>query len=189
MKTNLTSGIQNRIVAAIAAAVISSSFALPQHAFAGGKATDPAGAPSTGGAGGGGGTSTGGGGGGGGGNKPTAPKPAPAPILSAALTFTAPVTVNGVVPQATGSYRIDPYYPTLSLMTLNVSGSSINDPDGSLFYVNVTTTNSYYGVGAAAFTITAGAGSATVAAYVVPGTTVTSVTVTDSLGNVILTGN
>lgn len=187
MKTILTSSIQNRLIAVIAAAVIGGSFALPQHAFAGGKATDPAGAPSTGGAGGGGGTATGGGG------KPgtvtPAPKPAPAPILTAPLTFTAAVTMGGVVPQATGSYRIDPYYPTLSLMTVNVSANSIYEPDGSLFYVTVTTANSYYGIGASTFAITAGAGSATAVGYVLPGATVTSVTVTDSLGNVILIGH
>ena len=184
MKTILTSSIQNRLIAVIAAAVIGGSFALPQHAFAGGKATDPAGAPSTGGTGGGGGTSTGGG-------KPgtVTPKPAPTPILTAPLTFTAPVTINGVVPQATGSYRIDPYYPTLSLMTVNVSANSINDPDGSVFYVTVTTANSYYGIASSTFAITGGAGSATSVGYVLPGATVTSVTVTDSLGNVILIGH
>ncbi len=183
MKTNQTSHIQSRLFAAIAAAVISASFALPHDAFAGGKATDPAGAPSTGGAGGGGGTSTGGGGGG-----KVAPKPALPPILTAPLTFTSPVTINGVLPQATGSYRIDPYYPTLSLLTLNLSASSINDPDGSVFYVTVTTANSYYGISATTFTITGGVGAATAVGYVLPGATVSSVTVTDILGQVILTG-
>lgn len=184
MKTKLTSGIQNRLIATIAAAAfIGGGFAQPQHAFAGGKATDPAGAPSTGGAGGGGGTSTGGGG------KTGTVKPAPAPILAAALIFTAPVTINGVVPQATGAYRVDPYYPTLSLMTVNISANSINDVDGSLYFVTITTANNYYGIASSTFAITAGAGAATAIGYVVPGATVTSVTVTDALGNVILIGH
>ena len=144
-------------------------------------------------------TGGGGGGGGGGGKKTTTvvtvtptptPPPAPAPFVTKTLAFTAVSQVNGVDPVCTGSYHIDPYYPTLSLMTVNVETSSVSAPDGTLLYVKINgtggtiypfTSNSIYVIG--------GYGLSTYSAYVTPGTVITSVTICDAFGNVIASGN
>jgi hypothetical protein len=149
-----------------------------QNSFASGKAVDPIGAPSTG----------GGGGTGGGGNKP-APKPAPAPVVTVPLTFTPVSSYDGVVPACTGSYRVDPYYPTLSLMTMTVQASSVNVPDGTILSVNVVGAGgSFYGAMNNAFLITAQSGSCVLSQYVTPGSTVKSVTITDANGTIVLSG-
>ena len=134
---------------------------------------------------------------GGGGKKTTtvvtvtpAPTPAPAPFVTKTLAFSAVSPVNGVNPVCTGGYHIDPYYPTLSLMTVNVETSSVNAPDGTLLYVNINgsggtlypfTSNAIYVIG--------GYGLSTYSAYVTPGTVITSVTICDASGNVIASGN
>jgi hypothetical protein len=142
---------------------------------------------------------SGGGGGGGGGKSSTtvvvSPTPAPtpvtnpAPFVTATLAFSAVSPVNGVDPVCTGSYHIDPYYPTLSLMTVNVEVSSVNAPDGTALFVNINGTGGtlYPFTSNAIFTI-GGYGLATYSAYVTPGTVITSVTITDGNFNVIASG-
>ena len=44
----------------------------------------------------------------------------------------------------TGGYQVDPYYPTLSLLTLNVNASAVNEPDGTLLYVTLNLIGSGY---------------------------------------------
>lgn len=186
----LTSTLLHRIGTSLALAIVCGSFALPQNSFAKQGATDPIPGTSKGG------TSTGGGGGGGGGGKSsttvTSPTPTPVqPIVSAPLTFTSSASLDGVVPQGTGSYRVDPYYPTLSLITVNVSCSSVNEPDGSPLYVMVTTTtgSTVYPFTSNQISLLGQAGSVAYSLYCTPGTLVTGVTVVDVLGNVLLTGN
>jgi hypothetical protein len=194
----LTSYTFRALCVAITGAILCGSFITTQQSQASGGATDPIPGTSkssikSGGGGGGGGTSTNS-------NKPkvgtTIPAPAPAPapatqpIVSATLTFTAAAQVNGVVPQYSGNYQIDPYYPTLSLMTVNVQASYVNVPDNTVLYIAAT------GVGGTVYPFTnypivinGGAGSGSCSAYVTPGTTLQGVVITDASGNVIATGN
>jgi hypothetical protein len=171
-----------RLVCASIAATILCGGALDLQAS--GKASDPAGAPSTGGAG-------GGGGGGKGGTTSTtpAPKPAPTPILIAPLTFIAQPDAAGNVPLCTGSYQIDPYYPTLSLLTLNVSASSVNVPDGTSLYVIVNLVGYGYLATSNIIPVTSQTGSLRISGYVALGTTIQSVVITDASGTVIAIGN
>ena len=191
----LTSHLTRSFIAAIVAAVICG---MTHDTQASGGATDPipgtskSGIKS-------GGTASGGGGGGGGKSSTVTVTPTPAPVVvvpvnpqplvSAPLTFTAGGSIAGVTPQATGSYHIDNYYPTLSLMTVDLSASSVNEADGSPCYVMINTTGgTFYLFTNNSFSLLNQAGSASVSAYVTPGTVLTSVTVVDLLGNVILTG-
>jgi hypothetical protein len=179
-----TSKMTQFIVASMTVAILCGSVSNIQ---ASGKTTDPAGAPSTGGAGGGGGTSTGGGGGGG---KSTTPiSPAPTPILVAPLTFVCVPDVSGNVPVCTGSYQIDPYYPTLSLLTLKVSASSVNVPDGTVLYVAINLIGYGYLATSNTILIAGQAGSLTLSGYIVPGATIQSVVITDANGAIIAAGN
>ena len=165
--------------------------------LASGGSTDPI--PGTsksglsgGGSGGGGGGTSGGGGGGGKTVTPTptpTPTPAPQPIVSGTLTFAVNMTYGGIAPQATGSYRIDPYYPTLSLCTVNVQTSNVNLPDGSALYLRVTTVGgTQYPFTSNVIPIVAGSGTGSYSLYVSHGSTVQMVEVYDINGNVILTG-
>ena len=171
----------------VLATLLCASAALGSNALAGGKATDPAPsaspAPST-------------GGGGANSRKPTptptpAPKPAVQPIYTAPLTFTAAATLNNTVPQCTGSYQVDPYYPTLSLLTVSVHCSAMNVPDGTLFYVYVHgVSGTIYGPNTSnAIPVAAAAGNCSISQYLTPGTVIQSVVVADSTGAVILNGN
>ncbi|MBL9175453.1 MAG: hypothetical protein JNL10_18065 [Verrucomicrobiales bacterium] len=137
-------------------------------------------------------------GGGGGGKKggsvtPTpapAPAPAPQPIVVAPLTFTANATLNGIAPYCTGSYRVDPYYPTLSLMTVSVNVSLAAVPDGTVLLVNVNGTGgTLYPFTSNQILVTAQSGTCSYSEYLTPGTTIQSVVITDLAGNVLLTGN
>jgi hypothetical protein len=119
-----------------------------------------------------------------------APAPAPQPIVVQPLTFTPTSSPGGLLPACTGSYRIDPYYPTLSLMTLSVDLSSIGEPDGTFLQVNINGTGgTLYPFTATTVYILANAGAATVSEYITPGTVITGITISDSFGNVILSGN
>ena len=142
-------------------------------------------------------TSTGGGGGGGGKKTTTVvtvtptptPTPAPAPFVTKTLTFSAVSQVNGSDPVCTGGYHIDPYYPTLSLMTVNIETSSVNAPDGTLLYVKINGTGgTLYPFTSNAIYVIGGYGLSTHSAYVTPGTVITSVTICDASGNVIASG-
>ena len=145
-------------------------------------------------------TGGGAGGGGGGGGKPTAvtvvsspvvlpPAPPPAPFVASVLAFTPVSQVNGVDPVCSGDYHIDPYYPTLSLMTVNVDATSVNAPDGTTLFVSVTGTGGIlYPFTSNVINITGGIGLCTYSVYVTPGTVITGVNITDATGRVIATG-
>ncbi len=197
----------SRSVAALLAVTLLCGIAAPEVGFAKQGATDPIPGTSNGAtnSGGGGSTSTtssGGANSGGvnsggansGGSKtvvtsPT-PAPAPQPIVTAALTFTAAASVNGVVPVCTGSYHIDPYYPTLSLLTVSVQSSSMNVADGTQLYVAVNGANgTLYPVTTNIMTIAGQSGSCTLSAYITLGTTISSVMITDASGTVIAAGH
>ena len=184
----IPSNIQSLLVATIVAslAIVSSSQAKQ-------GATDPIPGTSKGA------TNTGGGGGGGGGggksSTPVAspivlpPAPPPAPFVTQTLTFTPVAQVNGVDPVCTGGYHIDPYYPTLSLMTVNVETTSVNAPDGTALYVNITGTGgTLYPFTPNVIAIVGQSGLCTYSVYITPGTVITSVTITDVSGRVIATG-
>ncbi|MEO8616768.1 MAG: hypothetical protein ABI600_16620 [Luteolibacter sp.] len=187
MKTTSNTFRGSRI--ALLATIIAGSLALTQHSYAKAGATDPIPGTSKSG------LSTGGGGGGGGGKSSTpvvAPTPAPAPqaIVTATLNFTAAAQVNGVIPTCTGSYHIDPYYPTLSLMTVDVRTDSVNVPDGTQLYVTVNGTGgTLYPFTSNVILITAQSGTCSHSVYVTPGTTITSVVISDAFGTVISAGN
>ena len=187
-----TSILLNRLGASCFLAIICGSFALPQSSFAKQGATDPIPGTSKGA------TNSGGGGGGKSSSTTTTTTTTPVtpppvvpvqPIVTAPLTFTSTASLDGVVPQGTGSYRIDPYYPTLSLITVNVSCSSINEPDGSPCFVFVTTSGgTVYPFTTNQLSLLGQAGSVAYNLYCTPGTVVTGVTVVDMVGNVLLSG-
>lgn len=186
----LTTIIIKGLCASVIAATLCCSIS---DSHASGKTSDPTGAPSTGGAGGGGSTSSGGTNSGGVKSKsPTstspAPKPAPTPILAAPLTFICTPDSTGNVPVCTGSYQIDPYYPTLSLLTLNVQASSLNMPDGSYLYVTINMVGYGYPATSNIILVANQSGTLTMSGYVTPGTTVQSVVITDASGAVVAIG-
>lgn len=141
-----------------------------------------------------GGTSTGGGGKGGGGKGGSttpapapAPAPAPQPIIVAPLAFASSGAIAG---NCTGSYRIDPYYPTLSLMTVTVSVDSSDLADYSNLYVEVATSGgTAYPFTSNVISVLAGAGTVSYSIYVTPGTSVAGVVVHDAAGVVDFAGN
>jgi hypothetical protein len=169
-------------------AVIVASLSVVTAAHARQGATDPIPGTSKG--------ATNSGGGGGGGKSSTvvvaptpAPAPAPAPIVTKTLAFTSVSQINGVDPVCTGSYHIDPYYPTLSLMTVNVETSSVNAPDGSVLHVSVTGTGgTLYPFTSDIIYVLGGNGLSTYCVYVTPGTVITGVVVSDDFGHVVSTG-
>ena len=117
------------------------------------------------------------------------PAPPVAPFVAQTLAFTAVSPVNGVNPVCTGSYHIDPYYPTLSLMTVNVETSSVNAPDGTVLHVSVTGTGgTLYPFTADVIYTVGGYGLSTYSVYVTPGTVITGVLISDASGNVIAKG-
>lgn len=130
-----------------------------------------------------GGGSRGGGGGGGGGNSHSSTATVPA----TSLVFSAASIYNGVAPQCAGTYSISPYYPTLSLITLNIKVSSLNIPDGTTLYV---TANGPSGpVVSGALIITAQTGTYSITTFCAPIPSLQSVTITDLSGAVIFTGH
>ena len=148
---------------------------------AAGKAADPTGV-STGGTGGG----AGGGGGGGGGSKTKVTTvPAPGAVVHT-LVFAPAVSLYGVIPQCTGTIAVDPYYPSLSRFTLNLSASSLDLPPFTPLNVTVNGTGLYGGTFGWSFTGPSNVGSWTT--FCVPGVVVTGVVVTDVAGNVIFSG-
>ena len=186
----LTSHIQSLLALTVACGLVA------QTSFAKQGATDPIPGTSKGA------TNSGGGSGGGknGGSSTPAPTPAPTPtptptpaptpVTTATLTFSAAGLVNGVLPVCTGDYRIDPYYPTLLDMTLNVSVSSLNVPDGTLVYINVVGAGgTLYPYTSNAIIVVGGAGVCSEKVFVTLGASVAGVIVSDSLGNAIFAGN
>ncbi|MBL9207005.1 MAG: hypothetical protein JNN01_18080 [Opitutaceae bacterium] len=136
-----------------------------------------------------------GGGGGGGGKKSSTvvtlpPAPPPAPFVAKPLTFTSSGPLNGVTPVCTGDYHIDPYYPTLSLMTVNVETTSVNVPDGTALYVTVSGTGgTLYPFTSNVIVISGQIGLCSYSVYVTPGTVITSVDITTAAGVTIASGN
>jgi len=186
---NIPSRLQSLLVATLVA-----SLAIVSNTQAKQGATDPIPGTSKGAA------NTGGGGGGGGGGKSSGvvvtpvpvvlpPAPPPAPFVAKPLAFTAVSQVNGVDPVCTGDYHIDPYYPTLSLMTVNVETTSVNSIDGTALYVSVTGTGgTLYPFTSNVILITSQTGLCSYSVYVTPGTVITAVNVSDASGRVIATG-
>lgn len=134
-----------------------------------------------------GGLSTGGGGKGGSTTPAPAPAPAPQPIISAPLTFASSGAVSG---NCNGSYHIDPYYPTLSLLTVDVSVDSIDLLDYSSLSVEVVTAGgTVYPFTSNIISVVAGAGTVSYNIYVTPGTSVAGVLVKDAAGVIDFAGN
>ena len=133
------------------------------------------------------GTSKGGTSTGGGGRNTT---PTPTPITVGPITFTASGLVNGSLPTCSGDFRIDPYYPTLLDMTVNVNVSSINVPDGTVLYINVVGTGgTLYPWTSNAIVITGGTGTCSEHLFVTLGAGLTGVIITDASGAPIFAGN
>jgi hypothetical protein len=98
--------------------------------------------------------------------------------------------VNGIVPVCTGDYRVDPYYPTLLDMTVNVSVHSLDVLDGTVLYVSVVGgSGTLYPYTSNAIVIVGGAGVCSEHVFVTTDATLAGVVVTDDLGNVVFTGN
>jgi hypothetical protein len=129
------------------------------------------------------------GGGGGGGGKSTTPTPPPPVLMSGPITFTAAGPVNGSTPVCTGDYRIQAYYPTLLDMSVNVSVSALDVPDGTVLYVNTVNTGYSYPYSANTIVITGGAGICTEKLFVGVGVGLAGVTITDASGNILFAGN
>ena len=132
-----------------------------------------------------------GGGGGGGRSTTPTPTPAPAPVLSSgSITFTAAGPVNGGTPVCTGDFRIGAYYPTLLDMTVNVSVSSLNVPDGTVLYVHsVGTPGTFYTYTVNSMIVTGGAAICSEKIFVGLGVGLAGVTITDASGAIVFAGN
>jgi hypothetical protein len=89
-----------------------------------------------------------------------------------------------------GDFQIDPYYPTLLDMTVNVHVSSMNVPDGTVLYINVVGTGgTLYPYTSNAILVTAGAGSCSEKVFVTLGAGLAGVVVTDASGAIVFAGN
>ena len=132
-----------------------------------------------------------GGGGGGRSTTPTpTPTPTPAPVLSSGpITFAAAGPVYGTTPVCIGDYRIGAYYPTLLDMTVNVSVSSLNVPDGTVLYVNVVGTGLLYPYTSNAIVIIGGAGVCSEKLFVGLNVGLAGVTISDASGAILFAGN
>lgn len=182
--------ISSRFCTAFAASLLCGFIAMPHTVSAKQGATDPIPGTSKGA------TNSGGGGGG---KKSSTPAPTPVTptptpttpaLVAGTLTFTPAGPVNGSVPVCTGDYRVDPYYPTLLDMTLNVNVSSLNVPDGTVLYVNVVSSSgTLYPYTSNAIVITGGAGICSEKVFVTLDAGLAGVTVTDASGNVVFAGN
>jgi len=137
--------------------------------------------------------STGGGGGGGGKTStvttlPPIPSTPIQPVATGTINFVSARSLSSTPASATGTYRIDPYYPTLSLLTVTVT-CNISVPDGTQVFMNVFSNNgTLYPFTSNAITITGGQGTGSYSVYVTPGTILAGVTVCDNLGQAYLTG-
>lgn len=182
--------INSRFYTALVASLLCGIVATPEIASAKQGATDPIPGTSNG-------AANSGGRGGGKKSKTTTPAPVtptPTPttpaLVAGTLTFTPAGPVNGSVPVCTGDYRVDPYYPTLLDMTLNVNVSSLKVPDGTVLYVNVVgSSGTLYPYTSNAIVITGGAGICSEKVFVTLDAGLAGVTVTDASGNVVFAGN
>ncbi len=179
---------KGRILAMLIATAFCGAVLSPRTAVARQGATDPIPGTSNGGV-----KSGGGGKKGGGGSTPApapAPAPAPQPIVYGTLTFSAAGAVNGSLPQCTGDYQVDPYYPTLSLFTVRVQVNTLNVPDGTVLYVHVIGSSGvFYPFTGNAVVIVAGSGSCSHSEYVTLDAGLAGVTITDASGAILFVGN
>ena len=133
--------------------------------------------------------------GGGGGTNSTPPvtlPPIPStpvqPLVTGTLTFTAS-SYNSSTPTCGGSYHIDPYYPTLSLLTVDVSVSSIDTSDGSPLFIIVNGAGgTFYPFLGGSMNVAGGSATGTSQIYCTPGSSITSVSIVDLYGTVVATG-
>lgn len=140
-------------------------------------------------------TNSGGGTGGGGGKSsttvvtlPPIPSTPVQPIVTATLTFSSGIALAAGAPSATGSYRVDPYYPTLSLLTVTVDCSA-GVPNNTPLYLNVTGAGgTLYPFTSNVMNMVGGHGTCTYSVYVTPGTTLTGVVISDAAGIPYLSG-
>jgi hypothetical protein len=187
---NSSSQIPHRLAAALTAVVVT-SLVLVSSSQAKQGATDPIPGTSKGA------TNSGGGGGGSGKSSATPttptvvlpPAPPPAPFVAKVITFTKVSQLNGTDPVCSGDYHIDPYYPTLSLMTVNADVTLANVPNGTALYLKVNGTGgTLYPFTSNIMTVNGGTGLCTYSVYVTPGTVISSVDITDAAGTIIATG-
>lgn len=174
--------LKSNLCAFIATGLLCGLVAQPQSVSAKGSATDTTTAPS----------SKPAAGGGGGGGRSTTPTPTPTPpvLSSGPITFTASGPVNGSTPVCTGDYRIGAYYPTLLDMTVNVSVSSLNVPDGTVLYVRAMgTVGTFYPYTSNSMVVTAGSAICSEKIFVGVGVGLAGVTITDASGTIIFAGN
>lgn len=173
--------LKSNLCAFIATGLLCGLVAQPQSVSAKGSATDTTTAPSSKPAAGGGGRST----------TPTpTPTPTPPVLSSGPITFTASGPVNGSTPVCTGDYRIGAYYPTLLDMTVNVSVSSLNVPDGTVLYVRAMgTVGTFYPYTSNSMVVTAGSAICSEKIFVGVGVGLAGVTITDASGTIIFAGN
>ena len=109
-------------------------------------------------------------------------------LVTGTLTFTAS-SYNSSTPTCGGSYHIDPYYPTLSLLTVDVSVSSIDTPNGSpLFIVVHGAGGTFYPFLGGSMSVSGGSAIGTSQIYCTPGSSITSVSIVDLNGTVVATG-
>ena len=125
-----------------------------------------------------------------------APAPAPTPVPTVTplavgpITFTPAGPINGVLPVCAGNFIIDPYYPTLLDMTVNVSVSSMSVPDGTILYVNVVGTGgTLYPYTSNAITIIGGSGICSEKVFITVGAGLAGVVISDAFGNPVFAGN
>ena len=109
------------------------------------------------------------------------------PLVTGTLAMTGSL-YNGTTVQCTGTYRIDPYYPTLSLATVDLSLSSVSGSDGAPMFVTVGIAGTAYPFLGGSFVIVGTGGTAHTQVYVSPGSTITGVTVMDLTGNIVASG-
>jgi hypothetical protein len=110
------------------------------------------------------------------------------PLVTGTLALTAS-SYNGSTPTCGGTYRIDPYYPTLSLITVDVSVSALNAPDGSPLFIAVNGAGgTFYPFLGGSMSVTGGSATGTSQIYCTPGSTITSVSIVDLTGTVVATG-
>ncbi len=134
----------------------------------------------------------------GGGGKSSTPSPTPAPTPAPTVTplavgpinFTPAGPINGVLPVCAGNFIIDPYYPTLLDMTVNVSVSSMSVPDGTILYINVVGTGgTLYPYTSNAITIIGGSGICSEKVFITVGAGLAGVVISDAFGNPVFAGN
>ena len=179
-----TSFKHSSFIAAISL-ILTGTLALPSVSFGKQGATDPIPGTSKGT------VSTGGGGGKTSTTTPVTLPPIPStpvqPLVTGTLTMTGGA-YNGSTPACTGTYRIDPYYPTLSLITVTLSATGISASDGLPLYITVNGTGTLYPFLGGSMTVAGGNASGNSQIYCTPGTAITGVTVMDLAGNVVFSG-